>query len=433
MVEKKHIFLILKTREYLKEIFAMNKSQDSLIDGVRAFSVLSIIAFHVAVGIIQVYDFDKSKNYILNMPSYLQPLWHGEKGVDAFFLISALVLGLPLFKKLDCFGWQSAKDFYRKRFFRIYPLFLVALVLYTIGQWSYFGKYFLTNLFLINNLIPGERTIIPVGWSLLVEVQYYALLPLLFIIIKTTTHKLKLLFILLGLSFLACAMRLINYPQLYKRPLTDIFLAPDRSEYISQLGELFYESNLTRFGPFVVGLILAYLKIKYDKDLLNFFNSKLRSFVVFTLGAVLVVVGIGLPLYHPESFYYKNFSANINFLVLISIRQAFAAGLALLMLGCWYSRLMLFKGLKTFFSLGVWLPISRLSFPIYLFHFPFIALAAVIVFGTTNVKEVLSVSFAQGVLIFALSLILTILFSIPLYVFIERPFIERAKKLSRLT
>ena len=122
---KQNIFFGLEAKKFLKEIFSVNDKQDSLIDGIRAFSVLSIIAFHVAVGIIQIYDFEKSKNYILSMPWYLQPVWHGEKGVDAFFLISALDLGVPLFKGLETFGWQATKDFYHKRFFRIYPLFFV--------------------------------------------------------------------------------------------------------------------------------------------------------------------------------------------------------------------------------------------------------------------------------------------------------------------
>ena len=85
---------------YFKEIFAKNDRQDQVIDGIRALSVLSIIAFHVAVGIIQIYDKQKAKDYILDMPAALQPIWHFEKGVDAFFLISALVLGVPLFKKM---------------------------------------------------------------------------------------------------------------------------------------------------------------------------------------------------------------------------------------------------------------------------------------------------------------------------------------------
>ncbi|MGZ3724930.1 MAG: acyltransferase family protein [Pseudobdellovibrio sp.] len=428
---KKNIFFVLDAKKYFKEIFATNDKQDSLIGGIRAFSVLSIIAFHVTVGIIQVYDFEKSKNYILNMPWYLQPLWHGEKGVDAFFLISALVLGIPLFKKIESFDWQATKDFYRKRFFRIYPLFFVALLLYTAGQWSYFGKYFFSNLFLINNLIPGERTIIPVGWSLLVEVQYYALLPILLWVLAKSKHRLKILIALFVSSFATCGYRLLTHPQLYQRHLTDIFLAKDRSEFTSQLGEFMYESNMTRYGAFSVGLILAYLKVRHEDKVKQFFQNQLAGISALTLAIVFILFGAALPLYHPDSFYYQNFSENLNFFVFITQRQSFSTGLMLIILGCWYSNWLPFVNLKKFFSAKFWLPFSRLSFPIYLFHFPFVAVAAVLVFGTVKVEEITHVSFTQGALIFVLAALFTVLFSIPLYVFIERPFIEKGKKLNK--
>ena len=91
------------TKAYFNEIFEKNPKQDPVIDGVRGLSVLSIIAFHVLVGITQIFDHEKAKEFILGLPAYLQPLWHCEKGVDAFFLLSALVLGIPLFKKIDSF------------------------------------------------------------------------------------------------------------------------------------------------------------------------------------------------------------------------------------------------------------------------------------------------------------------------------------------
>ncbi len=418
----------LKTKEYFKEIFSTNLKQDAVIDAVRAISVLSIIAFHVVVGIIQLYDFEQAKKYILDMPSILQPLWHGEKGVDAFFLISATVLGLPLFKYLNQFDSKAALTFYKKRFWRIYPLFLFALVLYTAAQWSYFGKYFWSNLFLINNFIEGERTIIPVGWSLLVEVQYYALLPLLFFALKKTKHQMSLLWALIAASFAACTYRLVQNPELYLRPLTDIFLAEDRSQFTTKLGHEFYEANLTRFGPFAVGLLLAYLRINKSEKLKEIFKSKILSVLALIFAALFIVYGSAIPVYHPLSFYYEQFTPEKNFLFLITVRQVFAFGLMLLILGCWYSENTVFKLINRVFHLRFWIPFSRLSFPIYLFHFPFIAVAAVAVFGTTDVKSILSVSFPQGVAIFTLATVLTVIFSIPLYIYIERPLTERGKK-----
>ena len=417
----------MRKNPYFQEIFAVNEKQDYVIDAIRALSVLSIIAFHVVVGILQIYDFEKSKEYILSMPAALQPLFHGEKGVDAFFLISGLVLGLPLFKRLPGFDFAATKDFYKKRFFRIYPLFLVALLLYTAGQWSYFGKYFFSNLFLINNLIPGERTIIPVGWSLLVEVQYYAVLPLFLILLKKSNQKLGLLALGVLLSVVACALRLFAHPELYTRPMTDVFLASDHSNFTTLVGEYLYESNLTRFGPFVIGLMLAYLRVARNERLKLLFSNSTAGLLIF-IGSILCVgLTAALPIYNPQSFYYQSFSPGLNFLFLATHRQVFASGLGLLILGCWYSPLSIFAGFRSLFKSRFWLPLSRLSFSIYLFHFPFVAIAAVMVFGTTNVKEVLSVSFVQGLILFVLATLLTILFSIPMYVYVERPFIEKGR------
>ena len=416
------------TKAYFKEIFEKNNRQDPVIDAIRGLSVLSIIAFHVLVGITQIYQNDRLKEFILGLPGWLQPIWHFEKGVDAFFLISALVLGLPLFKKINTFDWATAKSFYKKRFFRIYPLFFVALLLYTAAQWSYFGKYFFSNLLLINNLLPGERTIIPVGWSLLVEVQYYALVPLLFFVLRKSLHRGKVLATLVILSVVASALILMKNSDLYLRPLTDIFLAPDHDSFTSRLGELFYQSNLARFGPFAIGLLLAYLKVTYPEKLKALFHKAGISAASLLVMSALLVYSLTLPLYNPNSWYYNPASSELNFLVLASIRQAFAIGVSLLILACWYSDFLFFKMLTKIFSLRLWSPLSRLSFPIYLFHFPFIAVSAVIVFGTTKVKEIEVVTFGQGVSIFFLATALTILFSIPLYIYVERPFIERGKK-----
>lgn len=413
--------------KYFKDIFAFKSQHDSVTDAVRAMSVLSIIAFHVVVGVTQIFDFAKTKDYILNMPAVLQPLWQGEKGVDAFFLISALVLGIPLFSRIESFDWPATVTFYKKRFFRIYPLFLLALLLYTAAQWSYFGKYFFSNLLLINNLIEGQRTIIPVGWSLLVEVQYYAVLPLFLWLLKVSKYRVLLLTSGIAASFFVCYWRLTAHSELYLRPLTDIFLAEDHSRFTSLIGEHLYESNMTRFGPFAIGLLLAYLKVSYEKQLKEVFSRTGPSVLVFVSGLALFLLGLCIPVYDPQSFYYHPFSTGINAFYLSTHRQIFALGLALLILGSWYSLISPFNFLRRISNNRFWLPFSRLSFPIYLFHFPFIAVAAIMVFGTTNVKDIVSVSFLQGFSLFVLATLLTLLFSIPLHIYIERPLIERGR------
>ena len=419
----------MKTKAYFTEIFAKNEKHDPVIDGIRALSVLSIIAFHVVVGIIQVFDNARAQQFILNMPSLLQPLWHGEKGVDAFFLLSGLVIGTPLFRKLEFFDLNAAMLFYKKKLYRIYPLFLVALGLYTVAQWDHFGKYFFSNLVFLNNIIPDERTIIPVGWFLTVEVQYLVLVPPLFLLLKTMRYRGTTLAILFLCSLAASAAILVENPQLYTRPITDLFLAADKGEFSTLMGRHFYEADLARFGPFVAGILLAYLRGEYSQKIAEFFKKKCLSVLAFCVAGALIAVPLLMPVYDPKSWFYSPFSENLNFIFLAGSRQAFAFGVALMVLGCSSSGA-LFKEVSRLLSLRIWQPISRLSFPIYLFHFPFIAVAAVAVFGTTNIKEITDVAFIQGLIIFLLASVLTFVFSIPLYIYVERPFVDRVKNIS---
>lgn len=414
----------MKIKKHIHEIFVKDEQQDFVIDAIRALSVLSIIAFHVLVGIIQAYDHLKAKEFILSLPVWLQPLWHGEKGVDAFFLLSGLLIGLSFFKNINNYNLYSALLFLKKKFIRIYPLFLVALGLYTIGQWSYFGKYFLSNLFFVNNLIPGERTIIPVGWFLTVEVQYFFLIPFLFLLLKYIKKRGLLLTALFISSVAACAFVLYKNNDLYVRPITDLFMSQDRSYFSNQMGHLFYESNLTRYGPFIAGILLAYIKTFYSIILANFFKKNLLSWVVIATALLFILTPTMIPIYDPTSWFYRPFSRFQNFWLLTLSRQTFALGIMLLILGCWYSSGP-FKLINRIFSWGFWRFISRLSFPIYLFHFPFIAVSAVLVFRTTNIKEIVVINLAQGAAVFLLSVFLTTLFSIPLHVYIEKKLIKK--------
>ncbi|HMO18065.1 MAG TPA: acyltransferase [Oligoflexia bacterium] len=418
----------MKFKQYFIDIFRPNPNRDTVIDAVRVLSVLSVLAFHVVTSILKIGEFEGQKHFVLNMPPILQPLWHGEKGVDAFFLISATVLGISLFSKLKSFDFSDALSFYKKRFWRIYPLFFVALVLYSAFNWSYHGKYFWSNLFLVNNLIEGQISIIPVGWSLLVEVQYYALLPLLFLVLKKIKYKFQIILTLIALSFMCCALRLMQYPELYMRPLTDLLLAEDRSVLLNKMGKVFYEANSTRFGAFAVGLLLAYIKVFEFHRIKFLFSRKINSVVFFTLAILCILAGSAMPVYHPDSFWYSNFNTVLHFCYLMSVRQIFAFGLMLLILGSWCSNWCVFRFLKSVSKSRIWLPISCLSYPMYLFHFPFLNVAISAVCRNVDSKQISSISFQQGFGIFCLATLLTFIFSIPCHVFVERPLIEYGKR-----
>jgi N-acetylglucosaminyldiphosphoundecaprenol N-acetyl-beta-D-mannosaminyltransferase len=116
----------------------------------------------------------------------------GHLGVLLFFVHTSLVLMLSM-ERLDLTGGKLYTAFLIRRFFRIYPLSVLAVLsalAFHIPSVSWVSGYLetgwrenLSNIFLIQN-ITHSGSILAVLWSLPFEVQMYAILPLLFIFMR---------------------------------------------------------------------------------------------------------------------------------------------------------------------------------------------------------------------------------------------------------
>jgi exopolysaccharide production protein ExoZ len=111
----------------------------------------------------------------------------GNIGVQLFFLISAVTM---------CHMWQQRRDesaraqkFYIRRFFRIAPLFWFAIIFYTylwhmapdrhgLSGITLFDIT-LTALFLHPFAVSAINSVVPGGWSIGIEMGFYAIFPLL--------------------------------------------------------------------------------------------------------------------------------------------------------------------------------------------------------------------------------------------------------------
>lgn len=145
---------------------------DSL-DGLRGFAVLMVFLSHTS-----------------NVGIYLLPFANfsgiGKSGVFLFFILSSFLLTLPFIKKgNDSKNKNFLMNYLLRRFFRIYPLYFIYLLLGLITSlvlWKIFdlnkpvGIPFvlsLTDFFEHLVLIQGKG----VTWSILVEFRYYFVLP----------------------------------------------------------------------------------------------------------------------------------------------------------------------------------------------------------------------------------------------------------------
>lgn len=149
----------------------------------------------------------------------------GYLGVDVFFVISGFIVASSLFREISISGQVSWRDFFLRRFWRLFPalslvlivtLIFSLLLLPPIGPMQDVSKTALAGLFGLANvaLSQSERDYFAASaesnpllhtWSLSVEEQFYILLAVLLLVTTRIfgSHRRKFLIILLALTFLS--------------------------------------------------------------------------------------------------------------------------------------------------------------------------------------------------------------------------------------
>jgi peptidoglycan/LPS O-acetylase OafA/YrhL len=111
----------------------------------------------------------------------------GTCGVDCFFVLSGFLLARPYVEALIEPGrpLPSVREFATRRFFRIYPLYAVAVVLSAIGAMLHRHQpipvaYLLTHLTFLHGFSVDYINAIEDAplWTMAVDVQFYVALPL---------------------------------------------------------------------------------------------------------------------------------------------------------------------------------------------------------------------------------------------------------------
>ncbi len=144
------------------------------LDSIRALGVLLVIAYHTS------YRFEPATSDFIGR--VLRVI--GWMGVDLFFALSGFLIGLILSKEKNR---RDMAMFFRKRFFRIVPIFVVAVGVFAAGDWAFNGGANLPNIwkplfFLTGYMLPFQgEALVPytITWSLSVEVSAYILMGLL--------------------------------------------------------------------------------------------------------------------------------------------------------------------------------------------------------------------------------------------------------------
>lgn len=166
---------------------ATSRAPERNLDVLRALAVLLVVGDH-------------SAKFFGAPPAWCDPI--GGIGVKLFFVHTCFVLMLSLERQTARSSRHVSREFYLRRFFRIYPLSICAVLgvtlfaipaAYISGPWQIAASphdlpTVLSNLALTMNL-TGATPILGQLWSLPLEVQMYLLLPALFFFARKTTMR----------------------------------------------------------------------------------------------------------------------------------------------------------------------------------------------------------------------------------------------------
>lgn len=232
----------------------------------RFLAALSVVFFHYG-----------STVFPANIPFYGQAFQAGPIAVNYFYLLSGFIMAIAYFS-VDQSKALNKKRYWIARFARIYPVYLLALVLVAAGKFQApgFSTDLVLNLTLLQAWIPGySLSLNSPGWSLSVEAFFYATFPFILILIQRVGLKqVTLLALLLWLA---------------TQVIHTFWLNSSAYEAKNLLHDAIYYHPLMHFNAFLLGVVVgAYFKQNHQhiKDQFSRFSLPvllLCSIVIFLL------------------------------------------------------------------------------------------------------------------------------------------------------
>lgn len=299
-------------------------------------------------------------------------------GVSYFFILSGFIMIVAYHRK-EKIGYL---DFYRNRVARIYPLYIVGLLLYFFTRYSdvSFYKTFL-YLFGIQSWIPGKALILNFpGWSISVEFLFYLIFPWLYNYLYSKGNKsIWIIAVLIWIGTQVFSNLYINSPA-YKGPHTE---SHEFSHYFP----------LWHINEFLIGNIAGLLFVKNRKE-----KNYDLAVVVFFIAIILSLIFIPL-----------NFHNGLMAVFFVPV---------IYLISCNNGLITKFFALKPLEFLG------EISYAIYIIHIPVLYIVRSVLWDYFQISE--------SNTLFWIYMPVLMIVSAGFYQFIEKPMRDYLRKASFL-
>lgn len=373
-------------------------SKFAYIDILRGAAILGVVAVH-------------SSQHIKNLNILVAWIFNfGQLGVQLFFVASALTLCLSSAQRHE----RSPGNFYVRRFFRIAPLFYLAIPFYFI--WRVCTHYYslgvmgipenysirgvVETVFFVHGFDPRNfNFVVPGGWSIAAEMSFYAIFPLLYVL-QSKYQKLKFvafaaaifLICLLANNFLIYSVQ----PILIEKGFIQKFVL--QYDFLSS-------SILNQINIFLIGIIC------YQYTCNGSYAVKYRNQLVILALPLLV---LSCYLLNSKSYIHTPFTG-----LLYPVLAATAFGLISI-------KLSTVQTFPAFFSQYL-IRIGQVSFSMYILHFFVLDIFAFII--EKVLYNFIAIPELRLLILYATALIVTFSLSKLTYKHIEKPGINAGNNL----
>lgn len=169
-----------------------------VLDALRALAIVLVLARHWAVA---------SQDGFGTVPGGPLTVWsaNGWIGVDLFFVLSGFLIGTH-FAGPDAapFGKAAVLEFYRRRAFRTLPLYWGVILLCWLVVSTFSPLSFLTHLLFLQDYLGSD--VMVTLWSLAVEEKFYLLAPALLWLLMRVGRKAACALLLAAMGWICWSM-----------------------------------------------------------------------------------------------------------------------------------------------------------------------------------------------------------------------------------
>lgn len=318
-------------------------------------------------------------------------------GVSIFFVLSGFLIGKILLKSVlyNKFTFKDLIFFWLRRWMRTLPNYFVVLfilLICTFKIWDYNFLYFIFS----QNLFYKHPEFFMVAWSLSVEEWFYFLFPF-FVFFNIYFFKMKdnaIIFSIIIFILLPLILRIIN----------EFFLIVEPYGYVRKV--VFF-----RMDSMMYGVLAAFISVKYSR----FWNKFKNQLLFFGLGILLIItIVVKFHFLDNLNLYNNVFTYNIESILVILFLP-------------YLSNFQKFK-YKILNKIIVFT--SKISYSLYLTHASIVLWFIIRELQVNEIFDYLRYEF-QVIIYFSMYIILSVLFSLILYIFIEQPFMKLRDKITK--